>query len=804
MKSIIVYLILFLANAYTDSTFITTTESIEKNEFKKTYAMIRGVVVDQKTQLGLPGVNISVKDTRKGTSSNAKGEFTISKVDPGKYTLILHHIGYARKTYEVTVAANSTVDIGIIAMNEEPTPLKTVVVTPGSYSIMESDPSVRQTLSSEDIKIMGWAEDITRAIQRVPGITGNDFTAKFNVRGGDEDEVLVLLDGMQVYEPFHQKDFGGGLFSTVDIETIGGLSLLTGGYTAEYGDKMSGVLDMKTKQATEGEIQNSIGISLMNARAFSMGAFNDGKGSWLVSGRRGFLDLLNKLTTNEFKLHPSYYDAMGKVAYQVRQNQTFSAHLFVASDAYKLDENVIETGKTVPNIDFLDTRYGNYYNWYKLESFFKPELHVRTIVYGGIITKRRDRYLFDDDPEAHLNSNTVNDDRNFKLVGFKQDWSYEASDNLFLKFGLDIKRLHTKFTYSKEVNNEFVTVDRELTNQTEELAVRRTVTGTQVGLYVSNRLQILQPLTLETGLRYDYAGYSGDHLWSPRLALVYSLSKSTFIRAGWGYYYQPQIIDELNIQFGETDYNPAELSKHTVLGIEHHFNNGLQLRAEGYYKRISDLQDDYITFRNIDEFLPETRDDLIKLVIDNATTKGIELYAKYDAGKKVSAWFSYVLSDATDNVSDLQFAGPLVHRTGEIPRSWNQRHTINADLNYRPSRQWEFNFAWQYHSGWPYTPFEVQRIARDDGTFAYYHDYGVYNSKTYPAYHRLDVRTNKHFYTSGGKITAFLHIINTLNHQNVNNFDYSILEQDANTFSAEIDTETWFGILPFVGVSWEF
>jgi outer membrane receptor protein involved in Fe transport len=139
-------------------------------------------------------------------------------------------------------------------MEEHPLALKEIIVTPGSYSIMGDVPSMRQTLTSEDIKMMGWAEDVTRAVQRIPGISANDFSAKFNIRGADADEVLVLLDGMQIYQPFHQKDFGGGLFSTIDIETLDGVELLSGGFTASYDDRMSGVLNMTTKNPDEGEL----------------------------------------------------------------------------------------------------------------------------------------------------------------------------------------------------------------------------------------------------------------------------------------------------------------------------------------------------------------------------------------------------------------------------------------------------------------------------------------------------------------------------------------------------------------------
>lgn len=788
-----------------------TSENVAKSQEKavtseaRSYGTVKGIVVDKKTQKVLPGVMITLKETRKGATTNKNGEFTLSRIQSGQYTLIFEDIGYSLKIYEnVSVAANEIVDMKFIELDEQPIPNHEIVVTPGKYSIMGSERSLRQTLTSEDIKIMGWAEDITRAIQKVPGISANDFSAKFNVRGGDVDEVLVLLDGMQIYKPFHQKDFGGGLFSTVDIETIDGLDLMTGGYTAEYGSRMSGVLDMNTKRAREGESQTSIGASLMNLRAFSMGTFNGDKGSWLFSARLGYLDILNKLTGNQFKLHPNYYDILGKAEYKLHEKHTLSAHVFLANDSYQLNEKIVEAGNTDPNIDYLNTKYGDNYGWLTLDSTLSPRLFARTLLYGGYITQKRVRDLFDDDPEGNFNSCTVNDDRHFDLFGLKQDWTYDVSKNIFMKFGFDVKELHTKYTYSNNILNEFITADHRLTEQIGMLDTQGTEKGDQLGFYLSSRFKIFNPLTLETGLRYDYSSYTGDKLWSPRIALVYSLAKATFLRAGWGYYYQTQDIDDLRIEFGENAYYPARLSEHYVLGLEHHFNNGLQFRAEAYVKRISNLPASYLTFRNIDEFFPETRDDLIKLDIADATAKGIELYLKYDTGNKFSWWLSYVLSDIKENVSALHYEGPLIHQTGILPRPWDQRHTIILETNYRPNRKWHFNVGWQYRSGWPYTPFEVDRIARDNGTFAYYHDYGLFNSLRYPPYHRLDIRINRQFFRKRGKTTVFLQIINAYNHKNINNYDFSILEQTADSFRYEIDKETWFPILPLIGISWEF
>jgi len=515
----------------------------------ESYGAIKGKVLDKKSREPLTGVNITLKGTGRGTTTDQNGQFTISKIAAGEYTLIFDIIGYTKKYNKVIIMSDKTVDMKIIEMEEHPIPLKEVVITAGSYSIMGDETSIRQTLSSEDIKIMGWAEDITRAIQRIPGISANDFSAKFSIRGGDTDEVLVLLDGMQIYNPFHQKDFGGGLFSTVDIETIEGVDLLTGGFSAEYGDRMSGVLNMKTKTPGEGEYQSSVGFSIMSARLFSMGTFEGNKGKWLFSARRGYLDIVNSLMGNEFKLLPEYYDILGKVEYNLNNNHTLSVYGFLANDAYSLDEQEIEKGKTIPNIDFVNTSYGNGYGWLTLKSFLSPQIYARTILYGGSVTQKRFWNRFDDDPNSHLNIARIDDDRDFELFGIKQDWDWEVSTNVLFKLGMDIKTLNVKYNYSKNIMNEFISANEILIDQIEVFDKDTTQDGNQVGLYLSSRFKIFSPLTLETGIRYDYASYTDDKLWSPRISMVYSFAKTTFIRAGWGYYYQTQGIDDLNIQF---------------------------------------------------------------------------------------------------------------------------------------------------------------------------------------------------------------------------------------------------------------
>ena len=136
------------------------------------------------------------------------------------------------------------------------------------------------------------------------GISATDFSSKFTIRGGENDEVLMTLDGMELYDPFHQRDVSGGLFSIVDIETVQNIELLTGGFSAEYGNRQSGVFNMKTKQVADGERHISVGLSMMNARFYTDGKFANNKGSYLFSARRGMLDVIFKrlCCMNKFNL----------------------------------------------------------------------------------------------------------------------------------------------------------------------------------------------------------------------------------------------------------------------------------------------------------------------------------------------------------------------------------------------------------------------------------------------------------------------------------------------------------------------
>ena len=778
---------------------ISSVHAQEKNT-------VSGHITDAETNEALYGAAFQIVELKTGGMANAEGFYSVS-VPSGSYTFRYSMIGYDIAEMTVTVENNSVRDIKLI---RNPISLKEVVVTPGQFSIMGTDMAPRQVLSREDIQNMSWAEDITRVVARLPGISSSDYSSKFTVRGGESDEVLINLDGMELYEPFHQRDFSGGLFSIVDIETVDGIELMTGGFSSEYGNRLSGVFNMRTKNIEPGQRHTVVGLSPINTRFYTDGTFNDGKGSYLFSARRGMLDVLFNLVesveeaTIDQGTTPKFYDMMGKAEYALSSKHTLSFHTLRSGDQNEIED--VEDD----NFDKNNTTYENTYGWLTLKSAYNPNLFSRTILYNGLISHDRSGSFHKYEP-SDKGDFSLTDKRDYMLYGVKQDWTLQASNNIVLTGGYDVKHMDADYNYFSRLQELRINSQEELFDFDRTIELSPHPLGEQIGVYVSNRMKVLPKLIIETGLRYDNSSYSNDNVWSPRLGAAYLFSPKTVLRGAWGYYYQSQFINNLDVNHDNAAFDQAELAKHYTLGLEHTFNNGIELRLESYYKNLSHYSPQWQNLRDHLEMFPEQRNDNALVVLNGATSKGIEVFLKHDKGGTITWWLSYALAKAEDDVKSIDYDGLLIKRTGTVPRLNDQRHTIYADLNYRPNQKWHFNFSWQFYRGWPRTDYTYHIQTLDNGDLHFYPVHQVFNGVIYPSFHRMDVRINRHFNTSFGRMTTYLHLINIYNRENLKKFDldtrddndnYS-LDKDGNYVPFR-DDKNWFGFMPVIGVSWEF
>ena len=775
-------------------------------------ASLAGRVVDAESGATLAGVIVRLNDaasgaTISGATTDGGGRFAIDRLPAGTGQLQLQLIGYEELLLPpVTLRAGQLTDVGTTQLKPQAIRLSEVVVTPGSYSIMSNGPIRGQTLGRQELENMSFAEDITRAVSRLPGVASTDFSSKFTVRGGEADEVLMSLDGMELYEPFHQRDFVGGLFSIVDIETIQGIDLLTGGFTAEYGNRESGVFNMTTK--TPRKRHTSIGASVMNLRLYTEGPLAGGEGGYLVSVRRGILDKIKIMSVVDDETTHFFHDAMAKVDLPLNDRHHLSAHVLLSGD--KAEVRDIEPGVAH---DIHDTAYDNLYGWLGLKSIYSADLYSRSLLYGGEITHDR-RGDTGKDEYSDKVTFRLNDNRSYRFFGLKQDWVWDLSRRVSLKTGFDYKQVDAEYDYAFVLDDTRTNSAGVVGPFHDDNAIQTKPSGQQTSAYLSTRFNPLTDLYVETGLRNDRATWADDNLWSPRLSLAYNLAPRTVLRGGWGQYYQSQFINDLDVHHGATEYDPAELSTHYVVGLEHNFVSGIEARVDGYFKDISRISDHYQNLRDPWEVFPEARNDVARLQFSGAEAAGVELFLKYDQGKKVSWWLSYARAKAQETITDIDFDGLLVEQTGTLRRINNQDHTIYADVNYRPTPKWHINLSWQYYTGWPLTtynfvanrPYSEEPAA--DLHMAAAHD--KFRGADYPAYHRMDIRVNRDFQLGNGTLKAYLHIINLYNRENLRKFDVDstndgvLVPDGMGSYQYFRDDTTWFGRIPVVGVSWDF
>jgi len=597
-----------------------------KKKFKPSSGnMISGCVIDDSSKICLPGANVFLTETTFGASTNEKGKFIISNIPNGCYNLQCMYIGYKTVTInDINISENKCVHLDI-EMRMEPIRLKEITVTPSHYSFREITPTVQQTLTRKDIEtIPQFGEDIYRVVRRLPGLYANEFSSRFTVRGGEHNQILTTIDGLELYEPFHLKDIFGGLLSIIDAAAIETIDLMTGGFSAEYGDRMSGVFKIKSRIPTADQKRYSLGISLTNARIFSEGSFNKNNGSWLISGRRGYLNNVLKITGGD-DTQPGifYYDLFGKVKNKLNEKNTLSVNVLHANDKFEYIN------------DGVDTHYSNTYGWLTLQSVLNPKLLMRTVVSVGRMSHNRKAIRsYDVDQDLYY---SVSDVRNFQFWGFKQDWNLEFSGFYYVKWGFDTKMLTSEYDYLSVPQNDSYDVNTDIKKEgLNTTQVTIDPSGQKFGAYLSNRFEITSPLTAEIGFRYDYTSYTKDNLFSPRVNLAYALGRQTFIRGEWGHFYQTQGVHELHVQDGEESFSPAELAEHRIIGFEHDFNGEIRLRLEGYYKKMSNLRPVYQNWKQIIDIFPEMSSDRLKILLNGSTAKGIEIYLRKISGEKLT------------------------------------------------------------------------------------------------------------------------------------------------------------------------
>jgi hypothetical protein len=726
-------------------------------------------------------VAIRVLGTGIEVYSGADGRFEIVDLKAGAYTLEARLRGFVVEQVEEVEVALGLSTKTTLSLQPAPFIHDEIVVRPSRMSLLHEQPAAPLSLSRSEIESLPHlGGDVFRALSLLPGTAANDFTAQFSVHGGRRDEVQIVLDGQELYDAYHLKDYDNAL-SIIASQGLSSVNLTTGGFAASHGDRMSGVLDM-TSTTLSGPGRTELSLSLLNALAASAGTFHDDRGDWLASLQWGTIELASRVFGAE---DPSFWDLFGKAAYRLNERSGLRAHLLHASDELNFTE--IVDGETKS----WDTEYGSSYFWLTHDALLGKRLLVDTRASWSLI--ERDRRGAEDEEEQSF---VVLDERESQVAGLAQDWGFQAAPRHATKWGFELRRYDAEYDYTNRSELHFRVSPSAVESGSGVPRFTDQFRGEHLSAWVSDRFSPAEPLTLELGLRYDRHTLTDDTLFSPRVDVAWRTGESSVVRGAWGYFYQSQRPYELQVEDGEMSFFPAERSEHWVVGYERLLGRRERaplsaLRVEAYGRRIRDPRPRYENlFEPVNTF-PEIEPDRVRIAPDASNAEGVEALLRGSAGGRIDWWMNYTYSTIEDTISDEEF-----------PRQLDQPHALNLAVNLRLGRHWNLSLAWRYHTGWPTTPLffeETEDPEEPEGEPELSPVLGPLNSERLPSYHRMDLRASRRWQKRSGLLTFFVDVQNLYNRKNIAGFDLALEEDEL-----IVSPESWPGFFPSVGIAWEF
>ncbi|UCF67328.1 MAG: carboxypeptidase regulatory-like domain-containing protein, partial [Acidobacteriota bacterium] len=277
---------------------------------------IRGAVLSQETGLPIAGALVRVEHgpgAALSAVSGSDGSFRIGGIAPGSYDVWAQAQGFSEQDAR-DVRVSSGQPTSLTFRMSRPTYASELTVMPSKLSVLQDEPAARIIVSDDDVvNVPAFGGDVSRVVELLPGVAAGDNTAAFNVRGSESRDVMLLLDGLELYEPFHLRTLQSP-FSLIDAKLVERLDLLSGGFTAEYGDRQGAVVDLTTPYLTSHR-RMAVELGSINSRFLHHRPFAAGRGTWLVSARTWYPEKFrDTIQLGEDDLEPRFSDLYGKVS----------------------------------------------------------------------------------------------------------------------------------------------------------------------------------------------------------------------------------------------------------------------------------------------------------------------------------------------------------------------------------------------------------------------------------------------------------------------------------------------------------
>ncbi|MEO8664021.1 MAG: TonB-dependent receptor [Ignavibacteria bacterium] len=735
--------------------------------------IIKGKVIDEETQSPVENADVELMNGNKKSETNSKGEFEFDSLRFDSYRVKISAVGYEPVIKsDLTVYASRTLEI-LIELKPKGIVTEVIDVEANSF-VQSSDVNISSiNLDYEEIRrAPGATEDISRMLQSAPGVAiGNDQRNDIIIRGGSPSENLILIDGIEIPNINHFGTDGStsGAIGFINSKFIQETDMLTGGFPSLYGDKLSGVINIKFKEGTRKKFYKDINLSIAGFGGIFEGPLTE-KGSFMFSVRRSYLELVRdaiRLTSV-----PNYWDFNLKTTYDIGKNDKLTLIGLMGLDKIDFSGESAE-----------DNPYGN------------SDDNQRTLALGVNHKKLFSKgYLQSVLSDSYTNNYIIQIDGQTADVKFKS-----VAKNNEVVFNTDLNyQLSRTFILNTGVGGKLANLDNELflrgdTNAAgfvyDTINAKMKINTYKLSGHVNFTTKLFSDIVnLNTGFRVDYFEYIRlKTYFSPRAGVSVKIAPLTSFNLAWGIYYQsPEYIwlssNPLNYKLNSIR------SDHYVAGLEHFFASDIRATVEVYYKQYKD----YPVWKDIPTYiLIDGGADFGPNIVGEAVSagKGFVKGIDFSIQKKLSQSGLYGMMNYSFIKSEFTALSG-----NEKPGAFDPGHQFTLIAGYQFRNGWLVGTRFKYSGGRPYTPIDKE-ASRNVNRAVYATD--DFNSSRYPYYMRVDLRVDKKFDFKKASLVAYIELQNLFDRENI--YSYYWNEDDK-----RLATVYQWAFFPVGGISVQF
>lgn len=731
---------------------------------------ISGYIRDGASGESLIGANVWDRNSSSGTSTNAFGFYSLT-LPADSVRLLTSYVGYGPQQISFSLEKDTVINFSLAgdALLDE-----IVISAQDADKIQEISQMSSISVPLEQIKnlpaLLGEV-DVLKTLQLLPGVqSGNEGTSGLYVRGGGPDQNLILLDGVPVYNASHLF----GFFSVFNADAINHVELIKGGFPARYGGRLSSVIDISMKEGNMKEFHGEGSIGLVASKLTLEGPIINDKTSFIVSGRRTYIDLLARpliraQTDGDETVGYYFYDLNAKLNHRFSDRDRLYLSAYLGDDRfyarYRGDYEVQE-GIRLQDENEAGLNWGNLTSALRWNHTYTPKLFSNlTLTYSryrfNISEEYRNEIYDFEEQQVEVDQGLSRYLSGIEDLGAKIDFDYLPSPRHFVRFGGSA--IHHTFRPGA-LNIRFE--DNFAEDALDTLIGSQQTRAVELFTYIEDDFELSSRLKINAGLHLSAFLVNGEQYVSlqPRIAARYLISDEMSLKAS--YVQMAQFIHLLtnsgiglptDLWVPATEQIKPQRAQQFALGIARNLPGKFELSLEGYYKDMYNL----IEYKEGASFINVNQDWQTKVAVGDGRSYGAELLLQKKEGR-TTGWLGYTLSWTDRQFAELNFGK-------RFPYKYDRRHDLGIALVHKWREKIDLSMSWVYGTGNAVSlPTAVYRGRNEwDGNInesVYY--YGDRNSYRMRAFHRLDASITFNKKTRWGERDWVLGIYNVYSRRN--------------------------------------